>query len=153
MRNTLEAMSDVTQLPHRPQFSAGLIAAAAALDLMLVVAFTAVGRGSHNREFSLWGWWLTGWPFLAALTATWLICRAWRHPLSILRTGIPVWAGTVVLGLAIRVIATDNSAALPFIIVTTTVLAVSFIGWRLLAILLRSLRGTRSDPVSQSRIE
>ena len=104
------------------------------LDLLLVLVFVAIGRLTHGEAVDPAGMVSTGWPFVAALPLGWLVARAWRLPRGI-RTGVIVWVITVVGGLSLRVGLTDESAAVPFIIVTLVTLALFLVGWRLLAIL------------------
>ena len=57
------------------------IALAAVLDTVLVVAFAALGRASHDSDL-LGGLWQTAWPFLVGLALGWLVTLAWRAPLT-----------------------------------------------------------------------
>ena len=115
---------------------------ALAADAILVLVFVLIGRASHDENPVL-GALVTYWPFLAALAAGWLACRGWRAPLSIVRTGLPVWAITVALGMVLRVVA-DQGVQLSFVIVTSIVLAVFLLGWRALAALVLRLRARRA---------
>ena len=123
------------------------ITASALLDVAFVLLFTALGRGSHARAATLDGLWQTAWPFLAALALTWMIALVWRRPAAVLRSGLPVWAGTVALGLALRVLFTDGGGALPFVLVTAATLGAMLVGWRLVAALIARLvaRGRRTE--------
>src|SRR6478736_8088876 len=67
--------------------SARTVMAAAAADIILILAFAAIGRDAHHREEPVLGVWLTAWPFLAGAAAGWMAARAWRNPLSALRAG------------------------------------------------------------------
>lgn len=108
------------------------------LDALLVVAFAAIGRASHDEH--VWsGLWQTAWPFLAALAAGWLVSVAWRAPERPVRTGIPVWAVTVAGGIVLRLVS-GQGTAVPFIIVASLTLAVFLIGWRAIAVGIRSRR-------------
>lgn len=121
--------------PARP----GRILLAAVLDLVLVVGFTAVGRASHAEDV-LTGLLVTAWPFVTALALGWVVVLAWRRPSDPLRTGIGVWAVTVVGGLLLRGL-TGGGTALPFVIVTATVLLALLVGWRVVATLVVRRRG------------
>ncbi len=123
---------------NRPRAAA--IALAAALDVVLVLAFAALGRGQHGRAETLAGLWQTAWPFLAGLAIVWLAALVWRAPTAVLRSGLPVWIGTVALGMLLRVIFTDGGAALPFVLVATASLGIALVGWRLVAALIRRAR-------------
>jgi len=108
---------------------------AAALDVALVITFAAVGRASHDSD--VWtGLATTAWPFLAALVLGWLIAQGWKAPFALARTGLPVWAVTLVGGMLLRV-ASGQGIAVSFVIVAGIVLAVFLLGWRLVALLLR----------------
>jgi len=106
-------------------------------DLILVIVFTALGRSTHHDEvFGAWGTqlWTTAWPFIVALIIGWVALRAWKDPLAVLRTGLPLWVITVAGGMALRALAGDGTA-LPFVLVATGVVLVFLVGWRLLACL------------------
>lgn len=111
--------------------SAASVIAALALDVGLVVAFTATGRASHESDV-LSGLWQTAWPFLAALAAGWLVTMAWRAPAAPVRTGLGVWAVTLVGGMLLRA-ASGQGTAVPFIIVAALVLLLTLVGWRTIA--------------------
>lgn len=101
-------------------------------DAVLVVVFAGIGRASHEGDvFGPFGAGLatTAWPFLVALLAGWLVTRAWRRPLAPLRTGLPVWAVTVALGMVLRALS-GQGIAVAFIIVAAITLALLLIGWR-----------------------
>lgn len=107
------------------------VAAAAVADIVLILVFAAIGRDAHHREEPILGVLLTAWPFLAGAAAGWVIGRAWRLPLSVLRAGVPVWLGSLVGGMLLRAV-TGQSVVLPFIIVATLALAVFLLGYRFL---------------------
>ena len=114
------------------------VALALAIDVVLVVAFAAVGRASHDSD--VWGGlWQTAWPFLAALAVGWLVTLAWRAPAAPVRTGLGVWAVTVGGGMLLRA-ATGQGTALPFIIVASVTLLVALVGWRVIAAVVRRAR-------------
>ncbi|SJN12789.1 PROBABLE CONSERVED TRANSMEMBRANE PROTEIN [Leucobacter sp. 7(1)] len=112
-------------------------------DAALVVLFAALGRGSHAREATLLGLVDTAWPFLAALLVSWVAARAWRRPAALIRTGLPVWLGTVVLGLGLRWM-TGGGMAPAFIVVTLLTLGLFLLGWRGIAALVGRLRRPRA---------
>lgn len=112
------------------------VAGAAALDAALVIVFAMLGRGSHAEQLSLAGIWQTAWPFLAGLAIAWIAARAWRSPGAILRSGVPLWVGTVAIGMVLRVLFTSGGAALPFVVVATLVLGLLLVGWRALRALI-----------------
>ncbi len=103
------------------------------MDVLAVVAFVLVGRGSHEEGLTLGGVASTAAPFLLALAAGWVVSQAWRHPFAV-RTGVVVWGVTVITGLLLRRFAWNDGTALAFVIVTAVVLGVIIVGWRLAAI-------------------
>jgi len=115
---------------------------AAALDAALVLVFVLIGRASHNEGLA--GVLTTWWPFLAGLAIGWLLVRAWRHPASIVWTGLVVWLCTVVGGLALRALV-GQGVQLSFAIVTTLVLGVFLLGWRAIWMLVRRARSSRTS--------
>ncbi|GGH92302.1 hypothetical protein GCM10007170_10540 [Arthrobacter liuii] len=108
-----------------------MVLAAAAVDVVLILAFAAIGRDAHHREEPILGVLLTAWPFLAGAAAGWVIARAWRAPFSVLRAGVPVWLGSLVGGMLLRAL-TAQTVVVPFVIVATLALAVFLVGYRLL---------------------
>ena len=115
------------------------IALAAVLDVLLVVTFAAIGRASHDEAAFGPGLVTTAWPFVAALTVGWIVTLAWRSPTAVVRTGVPLWAITVVGGMLLRAVSSQGTA-LPFIIVATITLAVFLLGWRLVVTLVQKRR-------------
>lgn len=110
--------------------SARTVVAAAAADIILILAFAAIGRDAHHREDPVLGVLLTAWPFLAGAATGWIVARVWRSPLSVVRAGVPVWLGSLVGGMVLRAL-TAQTVVLPFIIVATLALAVFLVGYRL----------------------
>ncbi|MBC9944201.1 DUF3054 domain-containing protein [Leucobacter sp. cx-328] len=115
------------------------VIAAALLDATLVVIFAALGRSSHSRDATALGLLETAWPFLAGLAIMWLIVRAWRAPGDVIRTGVPIWSGTVLFGMLLRAL-TGAGTAFSFVLVTITVLCLFLVGWRLISTLIRRRR-------------
>lgn len=122
-----------TRVPGRT-FTIALVA-----DVALVLLFAGIGRGSHARSATFLGLFETAWPFLAGVAIMWLVTRAWKRPLAVVATGLPLWIGTVALGMGLRAL-TGQGTALPFIIVATVTLAVFLVGWRLIAALVQKVR-------------
>lgn len=127
-----------TSPPPAAAASAPVVVVAAVADVVAVTVFTAVGRSSHAEGLTLAGMATTTWPFLAGAAAGWLVARAWRRPLAV-RTGAVVWAGAVVVGMGLRVLAGQGSA-ISFAVVTAVVLGVLLVGWRAVAALARRRR-------------
>lgn len=118
--------------------SARLVLLAALADVVFVTGFALTGRLSHE-EHPMLGLWTTAWPFLAALAVGWLITLAWRAPTAPLRTGVGVWAVTLAGGMLLRA-ASGQGTAPAFIIVAAIVLALTLVGWRAVAALVRRRR-------------
>lgn len=101
-----------------------------AIDVVLVIAFAAIGRISHGETLSPAELGSTAWPFVVAaivgsLVATWRRGTWWVQ-------GLTAWSITLVGGMLLR-LASGASVALGFVAVTSLVLAVFLIGWRWLA--------------------
>jgi Protein of unknown function (DUF3054) len=114
------------------------VALALGLDIALVIAFAAVGRVSHDSDV-LAGLLRTAWPFLGGLAVGWLVTFAWRAPTAPVRTGLGVWAATVIGGMLLRA-ASGQGTALPFIIVAGVTLLAALVGWRVVAALIERSR-------------
>lgn len=124
--------------PHATAPRASTIALAGGLDIVLVIAFAAIGRASHDSD--VWtGLWQTAWPFLVGLGLGWLVTLAWRAPLAPVRTGLGVWAVTVAGGMLLRAV-TGQGTAVAFIVVASVTLFAALIGWRGIAALVRRRR-------------
>jgi hypothetical protein len=102
------------------------------LDPVVVVAFVAIGRDTHDEAPTLGGLMVTAAPFLIALAAGWLAARAWRDPAGI-PTGAVVAAVTLVLGMALRRTIFDEGTAVAFVVVATLFLGIAMLGWRAIA--------------------
>ena len=110
------------------------------VDLVLVLVFVLIGRGSHDED-PIGGALVTLWPFAIGLVVGWLVARAWKSPLRIAPTGLILWISTVAIGMLLR-LASDQGVQLSFVIVTSVVLGVFLLGWRLITKLV--LRRRRS---------
>ena len=117
-------------------------------DAALVVVFAVVGRASHHEAVDPPGLASTAWPFLAGLAIGWLVTLAWRAPTRPWRTGLGVWAVTLVAGMLLRV-AVGQGTALPFVIVAAAFLLVALMGWRVIATVVgrRRARGVPPDGI------
>jgi hypothetical protein len=107
-------------------------------DLLLVLAFVLIGRASHDENPVL-GALVTLWPFAVGLVVGWLLARAWRSPLALLRSGIPIWVSTVVVGMLLR-LASHQGITPSFVIVAAVVLAIFLLGWRAIVALVARRR-------------
>ncbi|MCR2783865.1 MULTISPECIES: DUF3054 domain-containing protein [unclassified Microbacterium] len=112
------------------------------LDALLVIAFAALGRASHESDAFGLGLITTAWPFVVALVVGWLVLRAWRRPAAPVRSGLGIWAITVAGGMLLRVLS-GQGTALPFVIVATLTLLFLLVGWRLIAAAVRRPRRAR----------
>jgi hypothetical protein len=110
------------------------------LDAVAVVAFAALGRASHAESIlgDLAGTLLTAAPFVAGAAVGTLAGRTWRDPLA-WRSGLAVWAGAAVVGLALRAALTGR-LPLSFAVVAAVSLGVLVLGWRGIARLARARR-------------
>jgi hypothetical protein len=123
---------------------AGVVAAAFAVDSVLVVLFALTGRASHAEGLDAAGVWTTAWPFLAGLVTGWLVTRAWRHPLAPWPTGVLTWAATLGLGMLLR-LASGQGIAMAFVIVAAITLGLLLIGWRAVASAMSGIRRRRGS--------
>jgi peptidoglycan/LPS O-acetylase OafA/YrhL len=105
---------------HRP--------ALALVDALAVIVFAAIGRRSHDEGLAIVGIVEVAAPFLLGALVGALAVRSWRDPLA-LRSGLAVWVGAVVVGLALRAVLYDR-LPVSFAIVATVSLAVLVLGWR-----------------------
>lgn len=109
------------------------IALGLAYDTALICIFAAIGRRSHAETGALLSVLTTAWPFLAGMTAGWLISLLTlrRAPLAV-RDGIPIWLCAVTIGMALRGL-THAGTAFSFIVVATLFLGAMLLGWRAVA--------------------
>jgi hypothetical protein len=121
------AITGVDSLGHMRSAAGSLV-----LDVCGVLAFVAIGRHTHHNGDSVAGVWHTAWPFLTGLAVGLLASRAWRRPLAIVPSGLGAWLGTAVVGMLVRVLAGQGTAA-AFIVVALAFLAIFLLGWRVAA--------------------
>jgi len=116
------------------------------LDVVLVVVFAAIGRATHDGDIlgaGGSGLATTAWPFLAGLLLGWVVSLGWRRPAAPLRTGLPVWAVTLVAGMLLRALS-GQGVAVAFVIVAGITLLLFLVGWRAIAALVARVRVSRS---------
>jgi len=113
-----------------------------AADVVGVVVFAAVGRRSHAEGDTVVGVLSTAWPFLVGTAVGWSLARAWARPVAVWPSGVAVWLSTVVVGMLLRRLAGDGTAA-SFVVVALVVLGAFLLGWRAL----RRLVVRRGDPM------
>ncbi|MEU0497350.1 DUF3054 domain-containing protein [Mycobacterium sp. NPDC006124] len=114
-------------MPHADRRA---VATAAAADALCVLVFCAIGRRSHAEGITVAGVAETAWPFLAGTAVGWSITRAWRRPTTLAPTGVVIWLGTVIVGMALRK-ATSAGTAFSFVVVASLSTAILLLGWRL----------------------
>lgn len=121
----------------RPGSRVPLIAAAAA-DIVCVLAFVMIGRASHTKGENLAGIASTAWPFLAGLAIGWaaalVLARTRKRgrafdPGGLAPAGTAAWLGTVAAGMVLRVIG-GQGTAVSFIIVALIFNGLFLLGWR-----------------------
>jgi len=105
---------------------------AAALDVVAIVVFVAIGRRSHDEGSTVGGVLTVAAPFLIALVIGWIAARAWARPMQVASAFI-IWPITVAVGMVLRNLVFDRGTALSFIIVATIVTGVFLVGWRMVA--------------------
>jgi hypothetical protein len=118
---------------------------AAALDAGAIVLFAVVGRASHEEGIlgdSGLGLLNTLWPFLIGAAIGWVIVKAWIHPCAWRPTGLVVWASALVGGMLLRAVS-GQGVAVSFIIVAAIFLALTLIGWRVVAGAIAKRRGLK----------
>jgi hypothetical protein len=101
---------------------------AAGADVLAVLVFAAIGRGSHADMVDVFKVLTTASPFLIGLVIGWLVGRAWRAPLR-LSVGTAVWVSATVFGLGIRA-AFTHRLPVTFVLVAALSLALLLFGWR-----------------------
>jgi FtsH-binding integral membrane protein len=107
------------------------VVAAALLDVVCILVFVSIGRTSHDHGVTAAGVASTSWPFLVGAAVGWLAVRAWRRPQAVRPTGVGVLVACVVLGMVLRVVSGQGTAA-AFIVVAFAFLGLALLGWRAL---------------------
>lgn len=116
-----------------------------AIDVICILIFAIVGRSSHGEASDLIGVLVTAWPFLVGAIVGTAVGRVWRRPTST-PAGLAVWAGTVALGMVLRVLS-GGTIQLSFVIVTAIVLGIFLLGWRAAYRLIAQARARRTKAV------
>lgn len=130
-----------TALRPRP---AALIAALAG-DVLFVLIFAASGRSTHERDSPVLGVLDTAWPFLVGLAAGWILVAVFadglrtRAMFALVPAGLIVWFNTLALGMILRAV-TDQGTAASFMAVAAGFLLATLGGWRLIAQVVTRLR-------------
>jgi len=102
------------------------------IDLAAVVVFVLVGRSAHGHGLSLAGICSTAWPFVSGLAAAWAFLVSLRQDGASLPAGLVVSISTVALGMILRVVSGQGTAA-AFVGVALAFFGVVMLGWRGLA--------------------
>ncbi len=113
------------------------------IDVILVVVFVLIGRGSHKEDLSFIGILTTLWPFLVGLLLGWFVTRSWNAPLRVFWNGFGIWLMTVLFGMILRAVS-GQGLQLSFVAVAAIVLAVFLLGWRAIARLVTQPRRGRA---------
>lgn len=113
-----------------------------AADLVVVLVFVAIGRSIHGHGDGWRGLVSTTWPFATGVALGWLVIARQRRNGESMRDGAVVCLVTVVVGMVVRVVAGQGTAA-AFIAVATGFFGASMIGWRLV---LSEIRRHREKP-------
>jgi hypothetical protein len=123
------------------------VAVSVALDVAGIVVFVAIGRAAHTDGLTVAGLASTAWPFLVGAGTGWMMTRGWRRPADLVPTGVAVWVSCVAVGMVLRVVAGQGTAA-AFIGVALAFVGVALLGWRALVLLgprRRAARPLRSE--------
>lgn len=110
------------------------------IDLLLVIAFCALGRSTHGEPPFGGDFLVTAGLFVAGLVLGWLVNRlALGGHTEALRAGAVAYAATLIGGMLLRAL-TGQGTAPAFVIVAAVTLAVLLPGWRLAVLAVRRLR-------------
>lgn len=127
--------------PNAPDAAVGMVRLTSFVaDGMLVILFVALGRDAHSEGSAVGGTLTVAGPFLIALAVSWVVVLATiqRTPTvkhivpTAVEFGVPVWLGTLALGMLLRHTAFDKSTAFSFIVVAFCFLGAFLVGWRAL---------------------
>ena len=106
-----------------------------------MLVFVTIGRSNHHHGVTWPGMASTSWPFLVGAAVGWVGSRAWRRPMDLAPTGVAVWLSCVVVGMVLRVVSGQGTAA-AFVAVALAFLGLELLGWRALV---RVTAGGRSS--------
>ena len=94
---------------------------AVVVDVLVVLVFATIGRASHDESTGLHGVVRTAWPFLVGTVVAWALLTAARRPPAAITSGLLVWLGALLGGMALRQ-ASGQGTATAFVVVATLVL-------------------------------
>lgn len=117
---------------------------ALAFDAAAVLVFATAGRQSHDEGSGIGEIATISAPFLIGLAVGWAAVPGARRQPLVVRTGLGIWAATVVIGLVLRRTAWDRGVAASFVVVTAIVLGALLLGWRALWSITNRQRTIRS---------
>ena len=115
------------------------------LDVLAVLVFVGIGRSVHTHGLAPAGLASTAWPFLVGLAVGWLLLGALRRAGVALVDGALVVVATVAVGMTLRVLAGQGTAA-AFVLVALAFLGLFLLGWRAAALALGHRAGHGSRP-------
>lgn len=113
------------------------------LDLVAIAVFTLAGAYSHHDEVTAGVYGRILWPFLVGGAIGWVLAYLVSRlrgegrfdPGRIFLSGLVIWVSTVVFGVIIRWASyADADLVSWFLFITTVVLFILLIGWRVLVI-------------------
>jgi peptidoglycan/LPS O-acetylase OafA/YrhL len=110
-------------------------------DLVAVLVFVLIGRGSHAEGTTVAGTVATAWPFLTGAAVGEVVVVAARRAPRSPAAGAIVVGATVGVGMLLRRVAGDGTAV-SFVVVATTFLTLAMVGWRV--VLHRRRRSARA---------
>lgn len=99
-----------------------------AIDVLVVLAFVAIGRDTHNQGSAIIGFLQTAAPFLLAVPLGWLVAGETR--LRPIRGGLSVAATTLIVGMIVRRYVFDDGTAGAFVAVAAGFFGVTMVMWR-----------------------
>lgn len=99
-----------------------------AIDVLVVLAFVAIGRDTHNEGSAISGFLRTAAPFLLAVPLGWVVTGEAR--LRPIRGGLCVAATTLIVGMAVRRYVFDDGTAGAFVAVAASFFGVTMVMWR-----------------------
>lgn len=103
------------------------------LDLAAVAAFVVIGRQSHTGDPSGDSLLTVLAPFVIGLAGAWLVILLAGARAEGWRGGLTAWLLTLSLGMALRATVFGGGVAVSFVVVAGTFLALTMLGWRLVA--------------------